>query len=227
MYPRIIITATSEKEAFKLNKSLRMRGIFTEIMTFDQALNLKESPTVIVVMSKKYSSKAYAILWNAKAKLSGTRTISVGDADDYEGADIDYRLFYTVGNKGNRISDSISKLVERNFAFAERNAVTTDFSGTPFIYFRGTRILLSDNESQIVHILASFEDEFIAPAVIASYVHLSFKSISAYVSTINKTARHLTGHNMIFSSRIKKGYSLFDPRDTVDERLNGRADSEV
>lgn len=211
MYPRIIITAASEKEAFKLNKSLRMRGIFTEIMTFDQALKLKESPNVIVVMSKKYSSKAYAILWNAKAKLMGTRTICVGYADDYEGADIDYRLFYTVGNKGRCISESISKLVKRDFAFAERNTVTTDFSDTPFIYFRGTRILLSDNESQIVHILASFEEEFVAPAVIAGYVHLSFKSISAYVSTINKKARTLTGHNMIFSSRIKKGYSLFDP----------------
>lgn len=214
MYPRIIITASSEKEAFKLNKSLRMRGIFTEIMTFDQALKLKESPDIIVVMSKKYSSKAYAILWNAKAKLTRVRTISVGDADDYEGADIDYRLFYTVGNKGGCISNSISKLAKRDFASAERNGVVSDFSGTPFIYFRGTRILLSDNESQIVHILASFDEEFVAPALIASYVHLSFKSISAYVSTINKTARLLTGHNMIFSSRIKKGYSLFDPHDS-------------
>ncbi len=211
MYPRIIITAASEKEAFKLNKSLRMRGIFTEIMTFDQAIKLKESPDVIVVMSKKYSSKAYAILWNAKAKMTGVRTVSVGDASCYTGADIDFRLYYTVGNKDDCVSGSISKLTRRNFTFAERSSVVSDFSDTPFIYFRGTRILLSDNESQIVHILASFDDEFISPKAIAGYVHLSLKSISAYISVINKKARLLTGHNMIFSSRIKNGYSLFEP----------------
>lgn len=209
MYPSIFIAAAIEAEGHKLSKQLRRRGVFSEVTTFERILKLKESPALLIVISKTYSSKAYAALLYAKVRLSGTKTMLIGDSSEYTNADIDSCRSYTLANKDNCISDDISRLTGYLFTFAERNSVASDMSDTPFTYFRGTRMFLTDPESQVVHILASFDEHCVSMPDIARFINVRAKSISSYVSSINQKSRNLTGEAMIFSVR-SKGYSLFD-----------------
>lgn len=207
MYPHIIIAAAIEPEAFKLNKKLRLRGIFTEITTFEKVLKLKESPDLIIVVSKSYSSKAYAALLYAKARLTGTKTLLIGDASEYTNVDIDSVISYTIANKDNCISNKIIDICGQNLSFAKYGYLTSDLSDTPFVYFRGTRLLLSDSESQILHAVISFSENFdvgyVPNSVIASCFCVLEKSVTSYAAGINQKARLLTGHNVLSHVRGK------------------------
>lgn len=211
MYPDIIIAAASESDALKLSKHLRKRGIFAQALSFDRALKLKEAPALVAVASKTYSSKAYAVLLYVNSHLPDTKAFLLGDEAGYTSADINARLSYTLVNKDNCISDAVSKTLGFNFAFAERNFTASDLSETPLIYFRGTRLFLTETEAQIVHALASLDREYLSAEELASYMNILPRSVSSYVSSVNRKANALTGKAMIFSYR-KMGYSLSPPK---------------
>ena len=209
MYPHIIIAYAAEPEALKLKRQLRKRGIFTEISDFDGILKLKTPPELVIILSKSYSSRAYAALLYVRSRLPGCKTFVIGDTSDYTNVDIDSSGSYTLADKGNCISDEISRLTGFDFTYAKRSKTASDLSDLPLVYFRGTRLFLTETESQIVHLLAVIDDICLPIERIAAYVDLAEKSVSSYVSSINNTSRLLTGENMIFNRR-KQGYSLLD-----------------
>ncbi len=217
MYPRIIVTSALPEEAEKLARRLYKRGIFAQTMSFDSALKLTESPELIIIMSKKYSSKAYAVALYVKAKLFNVKTLFVGRIKEYREAEIDLWTLYTPVNNGNRVSDAVYGLFDFNFTFAEYGHVASDLSGTPFLYFRGTRIFLTDTEHYIVHAFAAFGKATVSSHEIASRLGLKDKSIVSYASSINKKTVHMTGRKMIHTV-YNEGYSLLEVTDDTKKR---------
>ncbi len=209
-YPDIIVSANTESEAKKLQKALRKRGIFTRYVSLDEVTELKAPIDLLIVMSKKYSSRAYAALLYAKRKLHNIKTMIVGDALQYADADIDAVVTYSNVDNGDCISEVVSRLLGRCFTFAECLYTASDLSDAPFVYFRGTRIFLSEREAYIVHLLAVFGEDRADHTTLSALVGLTGRSISTYIYSINKKSRELTGYNMIFTNGVAH-YSLFKP----------------
>ncbi len=207
MYPRIILASAKPDEARHLAKRLHGRGIFPEVMTFDELLSKREPSELIIIMSRKYSSKAYACFIHAKTRLGGVKTLCVGNTAGYTDAEIDRAAKYTSVDKDGCISDAVSFLLGRPFTFAELGYIASDLSSTPFLYFRGTRIFLTDTEHYLVHAIASYGSDEVPTEALAKMMCLSCSSISSYASSINRKTQLITGKNMLYPVR-NIGYSL-------------------
>ncbi len=206
IYPKIVIATDNPNKAFSLKKRLACRGVFTSILSFDEARRCLEKTDIIILCSDKYSSSAMALIIAIRKSFPLLPTIIFSTDEVAERYKFDNGRCYAYAIFDNCILNTIAEHSCVNVFTVQSQEITTHLYDESYVVYHGTRLYLTETEAALFHYLA-LSQTCVTAATLANVLAVSATSIPVFVNSINKRSKEFYGAPIIKSKR-SHGYYI-------------------